>query len=55
MEPGGRQPAPGELALVQRFVNTLDIEGRRDELGQVRAEARRSTSPKTFKLNVQLR
>jgi len=33
VEPGSRQPAPGALALVQRFVNTLDIEGHREELG----------------------
>jgi predicted RNA-binding Zn ribbon-like protein len=33
VEPGGREPAPGALALVQRFVNTLDIEGHREELG----------------------
>jgi predicted RNA-binding Zn ribbon-like protein len=32
LEPGGRQPAPGALALVQRFINTLDIEGRHEEL-----------------------
>jgi predicted RNA-binding Zn ribbon-like protein len=32
MEPGGRQPAPGDLALVQRFINTLDIEASTDEL-----------------------
>src|SRR5437870_2132000 len=32
MEPSGRQPAPGELRLVQAFVNTVDIEERRDEL-----------------------
>jgi predicted RNA-binding Zn ribbon-like protein len=29
-QPGGREPAPGRLALVQAFVNTNDIEGRRD-------------------------
>jgi len=28
----GQKPAPGELALVQGFVNTLDIERERDEL-----------------------
>ena len=32
MEPGGRQPAPGALALVQAFVNTNDIEAGRDAL-----------------------
>lgn len=32
MEPGGRRPAPGDLALVQRFINTLDIEASTDEL-----------------------
>jgi predicted RNA-binding Zn ribbon-like protein len=26
-QPGGRAPAPGRLAVVQSFVNTLDIEG----------------------------
>jgi predicted RNA-binding Zn ribbon-like protein len=31
-EPGGRQPAPGALAVVQRFINTLDIEGRHEQL-----------------------
>ena len=31
-EPGDRAPAPGELALVQAFVNTNDIEGARDQL-----------------------
>ena len=31
-QPGGRDPAPDNLALVQAFVNTNDIEGRRDEL-----------------------
>jgi predicted RNA-binding Zn ribbon-like protein len=29
-EPGGRPPAPGELALVQAFINSHDREGRRD-------------------------
>jgi predicted RNA-binding Zn ribbon-like protein len=29
-QPGGRRPAPGALELVQAFVNTNDIEGRRD-------------------------
>jgi predicted RNA-binding Zn ribbon-like protein len=28
----GRKPAPGDLALIQGFVNTLDIERERDEL-----------------------
>jgi len=28
----GRRPAPGDLALIQGFVNTLDIEAERDEL-----------------------
>ena len=31
-QPGGREPAPGQLGLVQAFVNTNDIEGRRDAL-----------------------
>ena len=33
VEPGGREPAPGGLRLVQTFVNTNDREGGRDELG----------------------
>lgn len=33
MEPGGREPAPGGLKLVQAFVNTNDIEGGHDALG----------------------
>jgi predicted RNA-binding Zn ribbon-like protein len=32
MEPGGRAPAPGGLALVQAFVNTVDLEGAADDL-----------------------
>jgi predicted RNA-binding Zn ribbon-like protein len=32
IEPSGRDPAPGALALVQAFVNTNDIEGRNDKL-----------------------
>jgi predicted RNA-binding Zn ribbon-like protein len=32
MQSGNRQPAPGPLALVQAFVNTVDIEEQRDEL-----------------------
>jgi predicted RNA-binding Zn ribbon-like protein len=32
MEPGGRLPAPGNLALVQEFVNTVDVEDGTDEL-----------------------
>jgi predicted RNA-binding Zn ribbon-like protein len=31
-QPGGRAPAPGELALVQAFVNTNDREGGTDSL-----------------------
>jgi hypothetical protein len=31
-QPGGREPAPEALELVQAFVNTNDIEGRRDKL-----------------------
>ena len=30
-EPGGRMPAPGDLRIVQRFINSLDREGRTDE------------------------
>jgi predicted RNA-binding Zn ribbon-like protein len=33
-QPGGRDPAPGRLELVQAFVNTNDIEGRRDKVGR---------------------
>jgi predicted RNA-binding Zn ribbon-like protein len=32
MEPGGRQPAPGALALVQAFVNTVDLEDGPEQL-----------------------
>ncbi len=32
IEPGGRQPAPGQLALVQAFVNTVDLEDLREDL-----------------------
>lgn len=32
LEPGGRNPAPGELELVQRFVNTVDIEAGAEKL-----------------------
>jgi predicted RNA-binding Zn ribbon-like protein len=39
-QPGGRQPAPRDLALVQAFVNTNDIEGRSDRAG--RPESMRS-------------
>lgn len=31
-EPGGRQPAPGQLALIQAFVNTADLEDLREDL-----------------------
>src|SRR3712207_5677740 len=31
-QPGGRDPAPGALALVQGFVNTVDLEVDRDLL-----------------------
>jgi predicted RNA-binding Zn ribbon-like protein len=30
-EPGGREPAPGALRLVQAFINTIDLEGGADE------------------------
>lgn len=40
MEPGGREPAPGGLELVQAFVNTLDIEAGRDEMGTVQGLVR---------------
>lgn len=29
-QPGSRQPAPGDLRLVQGFLNTVDIEGREE-------------------------
>jgi predicted RNA-binding Zn ribbon-like protein len=32
IEPGGRQPAPGQLALIQAFVNTVDLEELREDL-----------------------
>lgn len=31
-EPGGREPAPGALRLVQRFVNSVDLEDGPDDL-----------------------
>jgi predicted RNA-binding Zn ribbon-like protein len=31
-EPGGRDPAPGELRLVQRFINSVDLEAGIEEL-----------------------
>ena len=39
-DPGGRPPAPGRLRLVQRFVNTLDLEHGREVLGTPAALAR---------------
>ena len=32
-----REPAPGDLAVVQAFVNTFDLEGEEDELADVNA------------------
>ena len=32
-EPAGRRPAPGDLAVVQAFVNTNDLEGEDERLG----------------------
>jgi len=32
-EPGRREPAPGELGLVQAFVNTVDLESGLEEFG----------------------
>jgi predicted RNA-binding Zn ribbon-like protein len=32
IEPGGREPAPGELRVVQQFINSLDIEAGVDDL-----------------------
>jgi len=37
IQPGGRQPAPSTLRLVQDFVNTLDVESGRDTLTTVEA------------------
>jgi predicted RNA-binding Zn ribbon-like protein len=34
MEPGGREPAPGALRLVQAFVNTVDLEDGPDRLAR---------------------
>jgi predicted RNA-binding Zn ribbon-like protein len=40
-QPGGRAPAPGRLAVVQLYVNTLDIEADEfDEFATVRSLAR---------------
>ena len=39
-DPGGRPPAPGRLRLVQRFVNTLDLEHGREVYGSPLALAR---------------
>jgi predicted RNA-binding Zn ribbon-like protein len=36
-EPGGREPAPGALRLVQQFVNSVDLEGGPELLGDPRA------------------
>src|SRR5919197_3809280 len=36
-EPGGRAPAPGPLRLVQRFVNTVDLEGGPELIGDPEA------------------
>jgi predicted RNA-binding Zn ribbon-like protein len=35
VQPGGREPAPGRLALVQMLVNTVDREHGRDLFGEV--------------------
>jgi predicted RNA-binding Zn ribbon-like protein len=37
MEPGGRQPAPGRLAQVQEFVNSVDFEDGEDQLSDPEA------------------
>src|SRR2546421_11493135 len=34
-QPGDRIPAPGSLAVVQDFVNTADLEGGTDLLGDI--------------------
>jgi predicted RNA-binding Zn ribbon-like protein len=39
-DPGGRPPAPGRLRLVQRFVNTLDLEHGREVFGSPAGLAR---------------
>src|SRR4051812_33540583 len=36
-EPGGRAPAPGPLRLVQQFVNSVDLEGGPELLGDAAA------------------
>jgi predicted RNA-binding Zn ribbon-like protein len=38
-QPGGREPAPGRLRIVQAFVNTNDIEGGTDEFSTPNALA----------------
>jgi predicted RNA-binding Zn ribbon-like protein len=39
-EPGHREPAPGELRIVQRFVNSADLQEARDELATIEATRR---------------
>lgn len=34
-EPGGREPAPGRLGIVQAFLNSVDIEGETEAFGTV--------------------
>lgn len=39
-EPGRREPAPGELRIVQRFINSVDLQEGRDELATIDATRR---------------
>jgi predicted RNA-binding Zn ribbon-like protein len=39
-EPGKREPAPGELRIVQRFINSADLAEGRDELATIEATRR---------------
>ncbi|MEA2622017.1 MAG: hypothetical protein QOH61_927 [Chloroflexota bacterium] len=39
-EPGHREPAPGELRIVQRFINSADLDAGRDELASIDATRR---------------
>lgn len=39
-EPGRREPAPGELRIVQRFINSADLTAQSDELSSIEATRR---------------
>lgn len=39
-EPGHREPAPGELRIVQRFINSADLSQKTDELATIEATRR---------------